>query len=99
MGRTRRLRSIENYKRVYVELERFVFSKASIFPNAPTAYKVLMQIGQKNVLEKQGRPLILPQCYLKMEKLGEIEVVDVRDNAESEVTCQRAEESLVDENA
>ena len=34
-----------------------------------------------------------------MEKVGEIEVVDVRDNAESEVTCWKAEERLVDENA
>ena len=33
-----------------------------------------------------------------MEKVGEIEVVDVRDNAESRVTCRRAEESLMDEN-
>ena len=33
-----------------------------------------------------------------MEKVGEIEVVDVRDNAESGVTCRRAEESLMDEN-
>ena len=50
------------------------------------------------MLEKQGRPLILPQCYLKMEKVGEIEVVDVRDNAELRVTCRREEESLMDEN-
>ena len=51
------------------------------------------------MLEKQGRPLILPQCYLKREKVGEVEVVDVRDNAEPEVTCWSAEESLMDENA
>ena len=51
------------------------------------------------VLEKQGRPLILPQCYLKMEKVGEVEVVDVRDNVEPEVACQRIDESLVDEDA
>ena len=34
-----------------------------------------------------------------MEKVGEVEVVHVRDNAETEVTCQRVEESLMDENA
>ena len=34
-----------------------------------------------------------------MEKVGEVEVVDVRDNAKPEVTCWRVEESLVDENA
>ena len=34
-----------------------------------------------------------------MEKVGEIEVVDVRDNAKSRVTCWREEESLMDENA
>ena len=33
-----------------------------------------------------------------MEKVGEIEVVDVRDNVESGVTCRREEESLMDEN-
>ena len=33
-----------------------------------------------------------------MEKVGEIEVVDVRDSAESGITCRREEESLVDEN-
>ena len=46
----------------------------------------------------QGRPLILPQFYLKVEKVGEVEVVDVRDNAKPEVTCRREEESLMDEN-
>ena len=30
--------------------------------------------------------------------VGEVEVVEVRDNSEREVTCQRVEESLVDEN-
>ena len=34
-----------------------------------------------------------------MDMIGEVEVVGVRDDAEPEVTCQRAEESLVDENA
>ena len=33
-----------------------------------------------------------------MEKVGEVEVVDARDNVELEVTCQREEESLMDEN-
>ena len=33
-----------------------------------------------------------------MEKVGEVEVVDARDNAELEVTCRRVEESIVDEN-
>ena len=47
----------------------------------------------------QGRPLIPPQCYLKMDVIGAVEVVGVRDDIEPEVTCQRAEESLVDENA
>ena len=99
MERARRLRSIEIYKRVYVELEMFVFSKALRLSNALTAYRAPMWIDQKTMLEKQGRPLMLPQCYLKMEKVGEVEVVDVRDNAEPEVPCQRVEESLVDENA
>ena len=49
--------------------------------------------------KKQGRPLIIPQCYLKMDMVGEVEVVEVRDNAEPEVACRRVEESLVDENA
>ena len=44
---------------------------------------------------EQGRPMIPSQCYLKMDR---IEVVGVRDDVEPEVTCQRAEESLVDEN-
>ena len=34
-----------------------------------------------------------------MEKVGEIEGVDVRDNAELGVTCRREKESLVDEYA
>ena len=34
-----------------------------------------------------------------MDMVGEVEVVEVRDNAELEVTCRRVEESLVDENA
>ena len=34
-----------------------------------------------------------------MEKVGEIEVVDAGDNAESRVIGRREEESLVDENA
>ena len=34
-----------------------------------------------------------------MDMVGEVEVVEVRDNAESEVTCWMVEESLVDENA
>ena len=33
-----------------------------------------------------------------MEKVGEVEVVYVRDSAEPKVACQRAEESLMDEN-
>ena len=33
-----------------------------------------------------------------MEKVGEVEVVGARDNAEPKVTCWRVEESLVDEN-
>ena len=82
-----------------MELERFVFSKSSRLMNAPTTYRVLAWMDQNTVLEKQGRPPILPQCYLKIEKVGEIEVVDVRDNAESGVTCRRAEESIVDKNA
>ena len=45
---------------------------------------------------KQGRPLILSQCYLKMDV---IEVVGVRDDVEPKDTGQRVEESLVDENA
>ena len=36
---------------------------------------------------------------MKIEKIRDIEVVDVSDNAESGVTCWREEESLVDENA
>ena len=82
-----------------MELEGFLFSKASKLTNASTTYKVPVQIDQKTLLEKQGRPLILPQCYLKMEKVGEVEVVDVRDSAEPKVTCRRAQEILVDENA
>ena len=34
-----------------------------------------------------------------MEKAGEVEVVDVRDNAEPKVACRSAEEILMDENA
>ena len=34
-----------------------------------------------------------------MEKVGEVEVVDVRDNAEPEVASRRVEENLIDENA
>ena len=98
MERARRLRSIESYKRVYVELAGFVFSKASKSPNAPTAYRAPTRTDQKTVLENQDRPLLLPQCYLKMEIVGEVEVVDVRDNAEPEVACRRVEECLVDEN-
>ena len=33
-----------------------------------------------------------------MDVIGEVEVVGVRDDVEPEVTCQRVEESLVDEN-
>ena len=34
-----------------------------------------------------------------MDMVGEVEVVEMRDNEEPEVACQRVEESLVDENA
>ena len=34
-----------------------------------------------------------------MDVIGEVEVVGVRDDVEPKVTCRRAEESLVDENA
>ena len=34
-----------------------------------------------------------------MDVIGAVEVVGVRDDVEPEVTCRRAEESLVDENA
>ena len=47
---------------------------------------------------EQGRPLIPPQCYLKMDVIVAVEVVGVRYDIEPEVTCQRAEESPVDEN-
>ena len=47
---------------------------------------------------EQGRPLIPPQCYLKMDVIGTLEVVGVRDDIEPKVTCKRAEEILVDEN-
>ena len=87
-----------NNKRVYMEFVSFVFSKASRSTNSPTAYRVLVWTNQKTMLEKQGSPLILPQWYLKIEKVGEIEVVDVRDNVEPEVACQREKKSLVDEN-
>ena len=48
---------------------------------------------------KKGRPLTPRQCYLKMDVIGEVEVVGVRDDIEPKVTCRRAEESLIDENA
>ena len=43
--------------------------------------------------------MIAPQCYLKMDVIGVLEVVGVRDDTEPKVTCRRAEESLIDENA
>ena len=48
---------------------------------------------------KQGRYLIPPQCYLKMDVIGAVEVVGVREDTEPKITCQREKESLVDENA
>ena len=41
---------------------------------------------------------IPPQCYLKMDVIGAIKLVGVRDDIEPEVTCRRAKEILVDEN-
>ena len=97
-GEEHRLCSIECYKQVYVELKRLVFSRASILMNAPNAYRVPTQTDQNIVLRKEGRNPDTPLVLLKMEKVGEIEVVDVGDNAESRVICRREEEILVDEN-
>ena len=49
--------------------------------------------------KNQGRPLIPPRCYLKIDVIGEVEVVGVGDDVDPEDTCRRANESLVDENA
>ena len=82
-----------------MELERFVFSRTSRLMNVPTAYRVPASTDQKTVQSKQGRHPNTLSVLLKMEKVGEIEVVDVGDNAESGVISQREGESLVDENA
>ena len=47
---------------------------------------------------KEGRPLIPPQCYLKMDVIGVVEVVGVRDDVEPEATGRRIEETPLDEN-
>ena len=97
-GEAQRLCNIENYKQIYVELERFVFSRTSRLTNVSTVYRVPMPIDPKKLLRKQGRHPNTPSVLSKMEKVGEIEVVDVRDNAESRLTHQREEESLMNEN-
>ena len=82
-----------------MELERFVFSRTSRLTNVLTAYKVPTLTYRKTVLRKQGRHPDAPLVLSKMEKVGEIEVVDVGDNAESRVIGWREEETLVDENS
>ena len=67
-GEAHILCGIENYKQVYVELERFVFSRTSRLTNVPTVYRVPMPIDPKNVLRKQGRHPDTPTVLLKMEK-------------------------------
>ena len=68
-----------------MELERFVFSRTSRLTIVPTVYRVPTSTDQKTVLRKQGRHPDTLLVLLKMEKVGEIEVVDVGDNAESRV--------------
>ena len=54
---------------------------------------ILDQLG--DCATEQGKPLLPPQCYLKMD---EIEVVGVRDDVEPKAVGRRTEESLLDEN-
>ena len=48
---------------------------------------------------EQGRPSIPSQCYLKMDVIGVVEVVGVRDDVEPKAVGRRVEEIMVDENA
>ena len=98
-GEEQRLCGIENYKQFYVELERFFFSRTPRLENVPTAYRVPTLTDQKTVLRKIVRNPDTPSVLLKMEKVGEIEVADVGDNAKLGVIDQKEGEILVDENA
>ena len=72
-------------------LKRFVFSRTSRLTNVLTASRVPTPTYRKTVLRKQGRHPDTPLVLSKMEKVGEIEVVDVGDNAESRVIGRREE--------
>ena len=81
-----------------MELKRVCILQIFEFDEFPDCVQSASVDKLENYAKWQGRNPNTSSVLLKMDKMGEIVVVEVGDNKELGVICQKDEESFVDKN-